>query len=59
MRQTVPKPIELVTNLCIVRPKFLHESTYPSEMVSLGNHSRFPLHISAESTAGLKGLEFS
>jgi hypothetical protein len=43
MFETVSKQIELVTNLCIDRPKFLHESLAARQMISPSNqtaHSR-------------------
>jgi hypothetical protein len=39
MFQTVSKQIALVTNLCIDRPKFLHESLAAREMVPRSNQT--------------------
>jgi hypothetical protein len=39
MYETVSKQIELVTNLCIDRPKFLHESSAAREMVPPSNQT--------------------
>ena len=58
IEKTLPKLDALVTNLCAVGPKFLHESPVPRQMVSAPRLDRRRRSVVRDARRGRKGLCF-